>query len=404
MLKKTTKELCALCKGSRRLCGSSVCPILVKKSLRIIAPRISKRELNVYSEWVLVGEYGYPRLRCGPISAISSVPWEPEVWAEKRLDFSGILKFRVQSIYPFQRRHINKPPSIYEPIGESIISVKPINVELVLKKPPRMRLRLDADIPPVGGTAPLKGLELGENPKIPRKIDSILEDRIKAFRAVGMLYNYGLSPYYIQKVFSAGFLGVEERRRLVPTRWSITAVDSILGNIFLKQIRHKPSIQNVELYFWEYLGNKYYIVLIPSDYWAMEMFEIWLPNSVWLKGVGHPIVIQNHEDYDGKPIKMDGGYYAIRTSILEWLKNNNRVTMALAIRIITPQYIAPVGNWQIRESIKLALKNNLIAHGDLEEILNLIETKEPVLKSINIRKRSWLIKRTQIPTINKLLN
>lgn len=390
-MKKTTRELCALCKGSRKLCGASICPILVK---RILSPKIrvlSKRELSGYSEWLLVGEYGYPQVRFGPLSAISSLPWDPERWAKERFDFSRILTLRMKSLYPFQRRIVHKPPSFEDPLGESVLSIKPIEIELILRKEPRIQLRFDADIPPFGGSAPLQKLELEDNPKIPRRVENLIVDRVKASYAVRYLRKYGMSIYYIQKIFSAGFLGIAERRRIVPTRWGITAVDSIIGNSIIPQIKHAPSFSQTRVYHWEYLGNKYYIILIPNDYWAMEMFEVWLPNSVWVRGVGRPVVIRNYESYDGKPVKMDGGYYAIRTSVLEWLKERNRVASILAIRIITPQYIAPVGNWQIRESIRLALDSNPIFVGDLDECLQHVISREPVLRSVGIKESSWLL-------------
>ena len=403
MIRKTTRELCAFCKGVRKLCGASVCPILVKKSLKLKPPPISKKELDACSEWLLVGEYGYPKVRYGPLTAMSPYPWEPEEWARKRLDFANILRFRMMTVYPFQRKHIYKPPDVYDPLGETVASIKPIDVELYLKKPPKMRLRLDASIPPVGGSAPLKKIELEENPKIPKKVESILSDRIKATKAVELLYRWGASIYYIEKIFSGGFLGIEERRRVVPTRWGITAVDSILGNAFLRDIKYSPSIENVELYHWEYLGNIYYIVLIPSDYWAMETLELWLPNSVWVKGSGKPVIFPNYEDYTGKPAKMDGGHFAIKISVLDYLKKVNRKVAVLAIRIITPRYIAPVGSWQIRESVKLALERGPIAKGELDEILDIIESRESTIRSVNVRKKSWLLKRLKIEPLDKYI-
>ncbi len=403
MIRKTTREFCAYCKGVRKLCGASICPILVKKSLKLRPPPISRRELDACSEWLLVGEYGYPKVRYGPLSAMSSYPWEPEKWARERLDFADILRFRMMTVYPFQRRQIYKPPDIYDPLGETVASIKPIDVELYLKKPPKMRLRLDASIPPVGGSAPLKKIELGENPKIPKMVESVLSERMKAAKAVELLYRWGASIYYIEKIFSGGFLGIEERRRIVPTRWGITAVDSILGNAFLRDIKYSPSIGNAELYYWEYLGNKYYITLIPSDYWSMETLEFWLPNSVWVSGRGKPVIFPNHEDYTGKPAKMDGGHFAIKISVLDYLRKTNRKAAVLAIRIITPKYIAPVGSWQIRESVKLALENKPVIKGDIDEIIDFISSRENVVRTTNLAKKSWLLRRLRIEPLDKFL-
>lgn len=402
-MRRSATTLCVACKGSRRLCGAKTCPILVK---RIVGPEVnllSKRQLKGYSEWFLVGEFGYPNVRFGPISAISSTPWEPELWAEEKLDFSEILNLRVLSLYPFIQRAIRKLPSVEEPLGESVLSIDPVEIEIVLRKEPKVQLRFDADIPPFGGSAPLERIELETNPKIPRRVENIIADRVDASYAVSYLREHGVSVYYLQKVFSAGFLGIPERRKLVPTRWAITAVDSIIGNSILPKIKHKQSFSNTNLFYWEYLGNKYYVLLIPNDYWAMEMFEVWLPSSVWLKGVGEPAVIRVHENYNGKPSEIDGGYYAIRTSVLEWLKKQNRVAAVLAIRVITPQYIAPVGNWQIRESVRLALNSKPLLSGDIDECIDFVLSRDPILMRVNIKERSWLLKQLATPSLEKWL-
>ncbi|MEM2391163.1 MAG: hypothetical protein QW819_04050 [Candidatus Korarchaeota archaeon] len=401
---KSSDVLCVICKGSRRLCGARVCPMLMKKILKREVQSLSKRRLGGYSEWFLVGEFGYPKVSLGPISAINSIPWEPEKWAEEKLDFSQILDLRIRSLYPFQQRIVKRPPSIEEPLGETIISLDPVEVEIILKKEPKIQLRLDFDIPPFGGSAPLERLELATNSRIPRKVESIITDRVCASYAVSYLREHGISVYYLQKIFSAGFLGIAERRRLVPTRWAITAVDSIIGNSALSRIRHSPSFPKIHLFHWEYLGNKYYIFIIPNDYWAMEMFEIWLPSSIWLKGIGRPVTFHIYESYDGKPTRMDGGYYAIRTSVLEWLKKQNRIAAVLAIRIITPQYIAPVGNWQIRESIRLALDSGPLFLGDLSECVDFVVSREPILTEINIKGKSWLLKQLNTPSLKKWLS
>lgn len=305
-------------------------------------------------------------------------------------------------MYSFERRDVRRPPSLYDPLGEVSASTRSVEVEVRLKHEPRMRLRLDADIPAYGGTAQLEKIELAGNPQVPRHLEHVVEDRLKAEKGVVELYRRGLSLYYVQRVFSAGLLGAPERRRLVPTRWSITAVDSIIGRFLLKALRDRPSVTRAELYFHEYLGNKYYIILIPSDAWRMMMFEVWLPNSVWLRGVGEPITFAVHEDYDGRPSHVDGGYYAMRTSILEHLARAGRKAAVLAVRVITPAYIAPVGSWQIRESVKIALEKKPIASGDLAEVLEVLRRREPCARRLPLES-CWLIRRSRDTRLDEYL-
>ncbi len=407
-MKRVPPEICAICKGARKLCGASICPILVKHSYLIDKRSIfKKKNFDTFSPpSILVGEYGYPIVNVGPVSTINlmeknkTLIEDPSNWARKHLGLVDILKIRLSTIFSFDKKRVTYVREKEDIIKDVAISLRPVDLELSLKKEPRIRIRLDADIPPVAATAPLERAEVTSNPITTRKIENAIEENVKTNIIVPELYMYGYSFYYIQRIFSAGLLGVKSRRKLVPTRWSITAVDSILGKYFLDHIKHYAPLGEAELYYWEYLGNKYYLLLIPSRFWSMELFEVWLPNSVWVKYGSRPIIIRNHESYDGKPIKMDGGYYAIRTGVLEHLFNRKRKAALLAIRIVTPRYFAPVGSWQIRESVKLALASGLIRKGEVEELIKLIEEREKHSLRIDIIRESWLLKRLKTLTLD----
>ena len=398
------KEVCAYCKGTRKLCGANVCPILIKQSQLIKdLPIIRKREIEgTTPPNILVGEYGYPIVNMGPTSTyIQDIPvGDPQEWARKGLDLTDILKMRIAMLYSFQKRKVTSARTMDDSLKEMIISMRPVDVDVILKKEPRIMIKFDADIPPIGATGPLEKLEVVGNPLTTRKVESAVEENVKAAIIVPELWQHGFDFYYIQRLLSAGLLGVRSRRRLVPTRWSITATDMILGNYFLRKIRDARPRGEAELYYREYIGNIYYIILIPSHFWAMEMFEIWLPFSVWVRHQKKPVIIHIHEDTDGKPSNIDGGYFAIRFGILEYLQKNKRKCAAIAIRIVTPKYFAPVGSWQIRESIRLAFESGPIMRGEAEELLRYVEEKEKNLIRISLREKSWLLKRLKILTLD----
>jgi len=407
-MSRVTKEICAYCKGVKKLCGAKICPILVKHtSLLNIVPNIArKRDIDGFSPPnLLVGEFGYPQVNVGPIST-SEVEYareDPETWARKGLDLIDILKMRLSMLYAFRKAKVTKPSRFIEDLKEMIISIRPVDVDVYLKREPRILIRFDADIPPIGASGILDKVEVASNPITTRKIEQAVEEDVKVSIIVPELWRHGMNFYYIQRLLSAGLLGVRSRRRIVPTRWSITAADSILGRFFLNNIKYKNPIVEASLYHWEYLGNKYYIILIPNDFWAMEMFEIWLPFSVWVRGSRNPVIIHIYEDYDGKPNKIDGGYMAIRYSVLEYLRKIDRKASVIAIRIITPKYFAPVGSWQIRESVKLALQSSPLMKGDLEELLRLVMFREGDNIKISLVKNSWLLKRIRQPKLNDFL-
>ena len=201
------------------------------------------------------------------------------------------------------------------------------------------------------------------------------------------LYTHGIDYYHIVRVFSLGLLGLKYQRRLVPTRWSITAVDSILGDQLLEEVKKYDSINDVELYYTEYMGNRYAILMVPGK-WAFEMIEIWLPRSVWVKAEKAYFTV-NYELYDGKWRKpgVDGGYHAIRFPVLEYLSRRRRQALVIAIREVTPQYYAPVGSWQIRESIRNALKR-VISQKYVQKVIEEAEKAQLVidLKSLDVRE------------------
>lgn len=405
---RANKEICAYCKGSKKLCGAKVCPILVKYiSLLNIVPNIArKRDIEGFSPPnLLVGEFGYPQVNIGPISTneIRYARENPETWAKMGLDLIDILKMRLNMLYAFQKVRITKPSSIINVLREMIISIKPIDIDVYLKKEPRILIKLNADIPPIGASGILDKVEVTGNPITTRKVEQAIEEDVKTSIIVPELWKHGMNFYYIQRLLSAGLLGVRSRRRIVPTRWSITATDNILSNFFLKSIKSKKPVIEAALHYWEYLGNIYYIILIPNDFWAMEMFEIWLPLSVWVKASNNPVLIHIYEDYDGKPNKIDGGYMAIRYSVLEHLRKINRIASVIAIRIITPKYFAPVGSWQIRESVRLALQSKPLMKGEPDKLLRKVMSIERNKVDIDLLRRSWLLKRISSPRLNNLL-
>ena len=63
---------------------------------------------------------------------------------------------------------------------------------------------------------------------------------LKAKNAVVDMFKSGVMVSQLQKAFSVGAFGIEKNRRFVPTRWSITAVDSTLGEHLMNFTKQKP--------------------------------------------------------------------------------------------------------------------------------------------------------------------
>ena len=67
---------------------------------------------------------------------------------------------------------------------------------------------------------------------------SFYDTDLKAREAVMNLHNKDVPFSAMQKAFSVGAFGLKKNRRLVPTRWSITACDSTIADNLLKEVRH----------------------------------------------------------------------------------------------------------------------------------------------------------------------
>jgi hypothetical protein len=64
------------------------------------------------------------------------------------------------------------------------------------------------------------------------------------------------------------------------------------------------------------------------------------------------------EPYEGrsKYASVGGCYYSARLALAEKLKKDRRQAAGLILREIHPEYILPVGVWNVRESIRELLK------------------------------------------------
>jgi hypothetical protein len=151
-----------------------------------------------------------------------------------------------------------------------------------------------------------------------------------------------------------GMLGLQKNRRLVPTRWSISATDDIISDNLLKRITEQvyETIDFFEVYRYYHLGNCYSIILIPDNVWSFEMQEVWLDNNRNLE-IG--VDFENANGLDHYP-SIAGAYFAARLAITEHLSKRRKKAAVLVIREIHPEYVIPVGVWQIREGIREALK------------------------------------------------
>jgi len=355
---------CVICKG-RGLCGRPVCPILRRLEEIAALPKVGERMEGLSPPEVFVGRHGYPLVRAGPMISAGSPQEKPSLG----MDIGEIIAARsalVRSEIKITVKEADAPGRLLEVCQQIAMSSAPVGTEVSFQKPPQGRMQFDGVLSPSGPSGELKGLEITTNPLIPRKVDRIVEDRgAGAAAAVAELYSSGIGTDHISRMLSLGLLG--KRRKLVPTRWSITASDDMIGKALKNSILDRPQVNDYYLFSGEDLGNHFEILLLPRPF-SFELIEIWMPRSVWAEDgfIGG--------DREGALAKKEysilaGGYYAARLAVLEHLAEMQRQAAVLAVREISEAYWAPLGVWVVREVARAALQAAPQRFGSLSEAL-----------------------------------
>ncbi len=369
---------CIKCKGSNPMknCGRTYCPIYAKASSMFrVKEKIGKDNFQSSSNTPFVGRYGYPNINVGTLSPPEKVDddWlydAPNHWAEHDFQIQQIIGYRGALINSRFKINVKKSSKFLEINQELAMASKPAEVEINLKDKPRFRVKLDALNLPMGPNAELEKLRLGENPKISSKVDKVVSDYdLKAGEGLKILYKKGFDENALSKLLSVGNLGVKKDRKLVPTRFSITATDSNLGNDVVKEVK-QFSESDYLAFFGSYIGN-YYLILCFPEPWSYELFETYMPNAEF--NVSDKIeFMTDYEPYRGRKKYAEncaGGFYATRLGVVEKLAKLRRQASVLAIRIITGEYWAPLGVFVVREATRKALGNKPIEFGSKELML-----------------------------------
>jgi DNA repair protein NreA len=358
---------CISCKG-RGLCGRLVCPILRRLETIAALPRIGAKVEGISPPEVFVGRHGYPVVRAGPVVPLAPAAEKPQQ-PSLGMDLGEIISLRASAVRSEARvgvRAAECPGKLLESFQEIAMSSIPVGIEVSFLKPPKPKLSFDGVVAPSGPSGEIKSLELTTNPAVSRKVDEAVEERAGASVAVGELYSAGVGVDHISRLLSLGLLG--KVRKLVPTRWSITASDDMLGKAMIESIVDAPMIGDYLLYSREALGNHFEILLTPRPY-SFELVEIWMPGSAWAPDgwIG-----SDKEDNTGKKgySPLAGGYYAARLVVLEYLAQAGRQAGILAVREISRRYWAPLGVWVVRDAARQAMTSRPCKFDSLKAALD----------------------------------
>jgi hypothetical protein len=282
----------------------------------------------------------------------------PELWLGKGIQTIIDYRFSLVRGKSLVEIHGAADPSKYLlDLHDLALSSSSVDVDAKFRKKPRMAVTLSEETQPFGPSAMIQEMTVSPSTG-ERRLEAVYYDGDElAVDGMVELYRGEIQVSRIQRVLSLGMLGIQEQRKIVPTRWSITAVDDTLSKHLLKRVKHYPPIDKFHVYMYEYLDNLYTAILSPRN-WEYECIEAWFPGTAWNETGSVPAMMGDHEEFEGRTTyaSIGGCYYSTRLAVAEALERMQRQAAAVVLREIRPGYILPVGVWNVRESVRAAMR------------------------------------------------
>ena len=311
---------------------------------------------------LFVGEYGYPHVRVGPMvppyHGDTSILDNPELWLGKSLE--EIVNYRINLLKGTMIHNVSKISDRYiESLQDLALSKRAVDSTMTFEKTPSQYLnemvlsKSNLEEIPTVFSAPVSEFKIYPSTSDEKIEKKYYDGDLLASDAVVELYENNVDITRIAKVLSIGMLGRKKNRKLVPTKWSITAADDIVSMNLLKKIKDNSVLDCHLVFYFNHLGNYYSIILIPDDVWNFEMIESWIDTN------GRVHIGSDYES--GKNIEhypsIAGAYFAARLAAAEYLFKKRKKSSVLILREIHPEYFMSLGVWQIREGIRESLKS-----------------------------------------------
>ncbi|MBI1973897.1 hypothetical protein HYS54_03710 [Candidatus Micrarchaeota archaeon] len=360
------------------LCGKERCPIIIKHEAHQRTQHLmDSTEIEGSSPpGVFVGRFGYPKVSVGPlvppIHGDTEIYDLPEAWANKTIDEIAEFRFSlVRGKHAVNVHDVESPDPIIQLTREFALAKNVVESNVEFTSKPRVSIPLGDEVQPFGPSARLKELEASSNIHFEKNINRAYSDTdLKAAPAIVELHERDVPVSRIQKAFSVGAFGLEKNRTFVPTRWSITAVDSSLGENLMKETRQADLLDRFLVFEHDKIDNRWIIIMMPRP-WSYELIEAWYPGTIWNPEGKEIEMLGDSESFRGRTKYADigGCYYAARLAANEYLTQTGKQAAVSILREAHPGYIMPVGVWLVRESVREALRKQPSEFGSLNECL-----------------------------------
>ena len=313
---------------------------------------------------VFIGSWNYPDVYAGPMIAPvhgdTAVMDMPESWIAGNKTQEEIIGYRMNLV---RGKHMVDASDLdnrfVEKLQEIALSSSSVESEIAFTDTPK-GTTFSEEHAPFGPSAPIERFEI-ESGRWDKDLERVYyDDDLRAKDAVIGLHQQGVPFSAIQKAFSAGTMGRGGGRHLVPTRWSITAVDTAIGDHLLTKVKKCPVIDTVRVHEFSSLYNNYAVILMPTG-WQYEWSE------AFLRVLGNEeLVFSDHEIHTKKTeySHLGGCYYSCKMAVLEALAREQRQAGAIILREALSGYV-PMGVFNVRENVRSAM---LLSGQEFEDV------------------------------------
>ena len=323
---------------------------------------------------VFIGSWNYPYVYAGPMISHehgdTAIMDTPESWIPQQKSQQEIIEYRLNLVRGKKMVLATDLDSGFiQKLQDISLSDTSVESEAVFASPPA-GTSFSEEHTPFGASAAIDTFET-ETAGWDRDLEKVYYDTdLKSSEAIIDLHKRGVLFSCIQKAFSTGTMGCEKNRRLVPTRWSITACDTTIGDHLLTKVKKFPVIDTWRVHEFSSLNNHYAVILMPTG-WQYEWSEAFLH------------VIGNEEmvfsDHEGRAKKsgyspLGGCYYTCKMAVLEALAREQKQAGAIILREATRGYV-PLGVFNVRENVRNAMNQPAAEFEEIKSVLTHVSQK-----------------------------
>ncbi|NLV25753.1 MAG: hypothetical protein GXY48_01070 [Methanomicrobiales archaeon] len=305
---------------------------------------------------IFIGSAGYPKVYAGPLLTTehgdTGIYDRPELWIPTRTSQEEIMRYRLNMVRGKRLVDTTDISSRFvSQLQEIVLSDTSVESEAAFHEIPT-GFSLSEDHAPFGPSASIQTLSC-DPVRWNQRLEKVFYDTdLRASEAIVRLHQEKIPFSTIQKAFCAGTMGNGKKRHLVPTRWSITAVDSTLANSMYNQVKKFSPIDTWRVHEFNSLHNRYAVILTPTG-WQYEWTEAFIR------------VLRDEElifsDSEIKKPKTEyslvgGCFYSCKMAVLEALLREKKQAGAIVIREANQGYV-PLGVFNVRENVRNAMSS-----------------------------------------------